>query len=245
MRAFIPCRCISDIHMAQAGLYADMPGKLQTFRRSAGSPGHQAARKEGRDMPGGIRAKAVVDKVGDPGTFLGVVIDAGHEQCGNLQPPAQTAHAYEIVQHPSQTRPTELSVTCIGKTFQIDVGRVNERSKGFKAGRTLVSVADHDSSEARTPCLFGACAHKFKKNCRLGVRESDTGAVMSARGPNERIRRNERAFAAQGASLLPHHRKRGCGRFERMLYEEGRTRNFTVLTPCAIEIAAEGAQGKC
>ena len=196
-------------------------------------------------MPGGIRAKAVVDKAGDTGTFLRAVIDAGHKQCGNLQPPAQTAHAREIVQHPPQARPAEMPVTCIGKTFQIDVGRVNERSKGFKTGRALVSVADHDSSEARTLCLFGAGAHKLEKNSRLGVCESDTGAVMIARSLNKRIGRNERAFAAQGASLFPHHRKRGRGRFGRMLYEKGRTGNFTVLTPCTIEIAAEGAQGKC
>ena len=187
-------------------------------------------------MPGSIRSEAVMNKAGNPGTLFGRVVDAGYEQGRDFQPPAYSAHADEVIQHARQPRPADTAISVFGKSLQIYVGRVDKRRERFKAGRTLIPVADHDASEPCGSCLLGTGARQLEKDGWFGIGKGDAGTTQFPRRPDKSIRRDLCAAPTQGRPLFQ------ISRLKLVLRENGRTGDFTVLTPGAIEIAAESAQ---
>ncbi len=172
---------ITQIHIAQPGALADVPGPEQGRHRGAGNIHEFVGRVEGAEVPGDIRGNTG-NKFGQTAQFLCAVVQAGNDEGGYFQPHAELVQALHRFQHRREFGPADVAVEFAAKGFDVDIGGIEPfTGTGGALGGLLahIAVADKDIGQPRFLGGEGAVFGKFKEDRGLGVGVADAPAASS------------------------------------------------------------------
>ena len=173
------------------------------------------------DVPGDRGTKPIGDEAGQRFEFFRPVVEARHDQGGDLDKNAECMHPLQRVQHRTKARTALLLVVVVAEGFQVDIGPVQAGGDHLDRLRAHVAVGHKNIFQPAPLCQPGGVVRKFEEDGGLGVGVGNASAAGLARGRNH----------LRGGGLIAQNHALAVGRH---------LGDIRILAEPAAEIAAHG-----
>ena len=140
-------------------------------------------------MPGRVRSQLVADEACQGPQFGIPVIEAFQDECRHFQPPAQSAHPHQIVQHGLQAGTAIPMIEILAEGLQVDIGRPHQRPQHLQAAGAHEPVAHQDGRQAPLLSQRGRGRHQLHEDRGLVVGEGQAAAGGAQGRCHQHLRR--------------------------------------------------------
>lgn len=144
---------------------------------------------EAADMPGGVGAQFADDKIGEFAQLLGVVVDAGDDQGGHLQPDTVVVYSLKTVEDRLQAGSGIVAVGGIAKSLEVDIGGIEQGMGPLQHVLRHVAVTDKNIGDTGIAGAGGDIMTVLEKNGGLGIGVGDGAAFSFCRRRDNLLRR--------------------------------------------------------
>ena len=178
-------RRVACVDIPKSRAAGDIGGTNEHRRRRVRRIGHPVILMKRRDVPRDIRRNAR-NKFGQTSQFRFAVIEAGYKQRHDFDPDARAVQPFDGVEDWREPS-AQLAVMTIVEAFEIDLVRVDVRSKIFEDAWCSVAVRHKRGRESLSSRFAKDGDGPFHGDERLVVGGDDELCTLAQRILNERV----------------------------------------------------------
>ena len=174
----IQCLYVSQIDMSDAFFQGDTLGGAERGEGRWRRVEEAVAGEEAGEVEWGVGQLVVDEPSAHFADHIGVVVDIGDDEVGELDPHTGIAHGEDGVEHGLQMAAADALVDGVAEGFQVDVGGIEVGQKVAQGLLTDVARGDEDVPETCLMGQTGAVGDVFEVGEGFGVGVGDARTVV-------------------------------------------------------------------